>query len=87
MQGDITLKAPVALVFVVILVGSLMLNFMHFMQPQQAALGPGTTGAPTTGVSLLPNGQENPLNHHPRSPSDAVASPDPNTLTGAAPTR
>jgi len=87
MQGDIILKAPVALVFVVVLVGSLMLNVMHFMQPQQAALGPGTTGVPTTVVSLLPNGQENPLAHRPKSPSDAVASPDPSQLGGGPPVR
>jgi len=86
MQGDITLKAPVALVFVVILVGSLMMNVMHFMQPQQAALGQGgATGMPSTANSVLPNGQPNPLAHYPKSPSDAVASPDPNTLTGTTP--
>lgn len=80
MQGDITVKAPVALLFVVVLVGSLMFNVMHFMQPQGGTLGPmGATGVPASASgqnALLPNGQPNPLAHYPSNPADAVGMPN-----------
>ena len=78
MQGDITVKAPVAMLVMLVLVVSVMLNIFKFMQPAGVA-GPASSPIGSTlpaSAATSPGGGPDPLSHVPRDQRDAVGMPD-----------
>lgn len=73
MSGDIQIKLPVAALFLVALVVSLMLNVWSFSRGPQFLTVSVPNGAAN---ATLPNGDRDPLMHVPSGPRDAVGMPD-----------
>jgi hypothetical protein len=82
MSGEISVKAPIAALVLMLLTISVMLNIWKFTQPPTVVQVPtavpsGASAMPAT----LPSGEPNPLMHVPKNPQDAVGMPD---ATGGA---
>lgn len=71
MEGEITVKAPMALLFVVVLVASLMVNVWKFAQPSGIVVV-GGGGQYSPAVATQPNGQGDVLRYVPKNSRDAV---------------
>ena len=75
MQGDITVKAPVAVLVLTLLIVSVMLNIFKFAQPA-AVMAPASIGSTLPPTAATMGGEPDPLSHVPRNPGDAVGMPD-----------